>query len=248
MSLGTAVILAAGMGTRLRDSHSDMPKGFLKLGHKPIISESIDRLRAAGIDKIIIVTGYLADFYEELSSTDENITTVHNSAYAKSGSMYSLWCARDQIHGGFLLLESDLIYEQRALEVLINGPDEAILLSGKTNSGDEVYVQTKDDVLNGNLYNMSKDLDVFSSDPSGELVGITRISPALFRFMLEYAEREFNQDNLRVDYETDALVYAGRKMSIMCPVIDDLVWAEIDDSEHLERAQFTVYPKLAGLA
>ncbi len=246
MKPDTAVILAAGMGTRLRDSHTGMPKGFLQLGDKPIVAESIDHLRAAGIDRIIIVTGHLAEFYEELAASDENITTVHNPAYAESGSMYSLWCARDQIDGSFLLLESDLIYEQRALDALMNGPEEAILLSGKTNAGDEVYVETEGDFVAGHLYNMSKDADALGADPSGELVGITRISPELFRYMREYAEMEFHQDNLRVDYETDALVHAGRQMPIICPVIDDLIWAEIDDPAHLERARRTVYPALAA--
>ena len=44
---------------------------------------------------------------------------VHNPDYADSGSMYSLYCARDVIDEGFLLLESDLIYESRALDVLL---------------------------------------------------------------------------------------------------------------------------------
>ena len=35
-------------------------------------------------------------------------------------------------------------------------------------------------------------------------------------------------------------------MPIVCPVIDDLIWAEIDDPSHLERARQTIYPKLAA--
>lgn len=54
----TAVILAAGIGSRLRNIHNDKPKGFLQLGDKPIIEESIARLVFAGINEIIIVTGY----------------------------------------------------------------------------------------------------------------------------------------------------------------------------------------------
>ena len=60
----TAVILAAGMGTRLRESHTGMPKGFLCLGEQPIVVESIARLRKAGINNILIVTGHLSEFYE----------------------------------------------------------------------------------------------------------------------------------------------------------------------------------------
>ena len=49
-AISTAVILAAGRGTRLAGELKDCPKGFLRLGGKPIIEESIDRLLAAGIE------------------------------------------------------------------------------------------------------------------------------------------------------------------------------------------------------
>jgi len=244
MSVKTAVILAAGMGTRLRSEHTGLPKGFLKLGEKCIVEESIDRLRAAGIKHIIIVTGHLSEFYEELAATSDDILTVHNDKFAESGSMYSLWLARDRIDGDFLLLESDLVYEQRALTTLLEGPREALLISGPTGAGDEVYVETRDDRDAAFLYNMSKDADALGADPSGELVGITRVSPELFRYMREYAEMEFHQDNLYVDYETDALVHAAQKIPVSCPLVDDLIWTEIDDPSHLQRARETVYPRL----
>ncbi|MFT4591477.1 MAG: choline kinase [Gammaproteobacteria bacterium] len=244
MKPDAAVILAAGLGTRLRDSHSGLPKGFLRLGDTPIVLESINRLRLAGVQKIIIVTGHLSEFYEELAAGDADISTVHNPQYAESGSMYSLWCARDRVNGSFLLLESDLIYEQRALDVLLAGPAEAILLSGTTLAGDEVYVETEGEGSNSRLYAMSKDASALGADPAGELVGISLISPELFRYMLEYTETELRQENLKVDYETDALVHAGRQMPVACPVVVDLIWSEIDDSTHLERARQSIYPQL----
>jgi choline kinase len=133
----TAVILAAGMGTRLRDEVEDYPKGFLRLGEQPIIEESIQRLVAAGIRDIVIVTGHCADYYERLAAGQDGLVrTVHNPRFADSGSMYSLYCARDAVDDSFLLLESDLIYEQRALtELLIEPAPDAILLSGPTGAG-----------------------------------------------------------------------------------------------------------------
>ena len=111
----TAVILAAGMGTRLREAHTDMPKGFVELGGKPIIEQSIVRLEQAGIKDIVIVTGYAAEYYHKLAVRyDGLIRIVHNPDYADSGSMYSLFCARDVVDDGFLLLESDIVYESRS--------------------------------------------------------------------------------------------------------------------------------------
>ena len=236
----TAVILAAGMGTRLRTAHVDMPKGFIELGGKPIIEQSIARLEQAGIRDIVIVTGYAAEYYHKLAVRyDGTIRIVHNPDYAESGSMYSLFCARDVIDDDFLLLESDIVYESRALDVLIDleSPD-AVLLSGPTHAGDEVYIEAP----NGLLLNMSKDQSVLGS-VAGELVGISKISHSLHGYMNHLAREQFN-DSYYYDYETDCLVAAARNWEIVCPLVPDLVWAEIDDPAHLERARKEVWPRL----
>lgn len=235
-----AVILAAGMGTRLRGEFEDRPKGFLRLGEQAIIEESIDRLAGVGIDDILIVTGHCAEFYERLANERGGLVrTVHNTEFANSGSLYSLYCARAVIDVDFLLLESDLVYESRALTALLAHPaDDAILLSGPTGAGDEVYVETRD----GNLVAMSKDRAALG-EVTGELVGISRISAGLFGRMCRIAEAAF-ADSLQLDYETDGLVAAGAGQPIACPVIADLAWSEIDDSAHLRRARETVYPEI----
>jgi choline kinase len=236
----TAVILAAGMGTRLRTAHVDMPKGFIELGGKPIIEQSIARLEQAGIRDIVIVTGYAAEYYHKLAVRyDGMIRIVHNPDYAESGSMYSLFCARDVIDDDFLLLESDIVYESRALDVLIDheSPD-AVLLSGPTHAGDEVYIEAP----NGLLLNMSKDQSALGS-VAGELVGISKISHGLHGYMNRLAREQFN-DSYYYDYETDCLVAAARNWEIVCPLVTDLVWAEIDDPAHLERARKEVWPRL----
>lgn len=240
-SVDTAVILAAGRGTRLAGHVGDHPKGFLKLGEIPIIEESIDRLAAAGITDVLIVTGHCASHYEDLARRRPDLVrTVHNPRFADSGSMYSLWCAREAVAGPFLLLESDLVYEPRALDVLLRHPAaDAILLSGPTGAGDEVYVECRD----GHLLAMSKDRAALGAGVAGELVGISKISGPLYARMCRLARDAFTR-SLKYDYETDCLVAAGREQPIACPVVADLVWGEIDDPSHLARARATVYPEV----
>jgi choline kinase len=156
--------------------------------------------------------------------------------------MYSLYCARDFLDASFLLLESDLIYEPRALnELLAAAADDAILLSGPTGAGDEVWVSTNE----GNLAAMSKDAGALGgrNAVAGELVGISMISSSLFRIMLRIAESAFVR-SLRYDYETDCLVAAAAQRHIPCPLVEDLIWSEIDDPEHLRRAREIVYPEI----
>ena len=236
----TAVILAAGMGTRLAGQHTESPKGFLEMGAKPIVEESVDKLVQAGIERVLIVTGHLAEFYQKLASLRPGlIETVYNPRFADSGSMYSLYCARSRVDADFLLLESDLVYEQRALDVLLEGDAaDAVLMSGSTQAGDEVYIQAP----GGLLEQMSKDAGELSS-VDGELVGICRVSSGLYRRMCELAASEF-EDGLHVAYETDTLVAAASGMAIQCPLVPDLVWGEIDDEHHLRRVREKVYPLL----
>jgi 2-aminoethylphosphonate-pyruvate transaminase len=236
----TAVILAAGLGARLADQHDDSPKGFLMVGDDaPIIEESVDKLAAAGIERVVIVTGHLAEYYEKFAASRPNlIETVHNPDYANSGSMYSLYCARHQLDSDFLLLESDLVYEKRALDVLLAGAADAVLMSGPTYAGDEVYIQAPD----GLLQQMSKDRDELQSI-TGELVGISRVSFRLWETMREHAARAF-EDTLHVAYETDSLVAAAAQLPVTCPLVEDLLWGEIDDKGHLERVRDQVYPAI----
>lgn len=242
--IDTTVILAAGMGTRLGGEGGDHPKGFLRLGARPIIEESIGRLVDAGIRDIVIVTGYGAPHYERLAKSQDGIVrTVHNPSFAESGSMYSLYCARDVVDGAFLLLESDLIYEPRALTTLLSDPaDDAILLSGPTGAGDEVHVLTTEAAPHS-LVNMSKDPDALAGRPRGELVGVSKISAGLFGVMQTISAAAFRQ-SLQFDYETDCLVEAARARSIACPLVSDLIWAEIDDPSHLKRAREQIYPEI----
>ncbi|MEZ5564526.1 MAG: NTP transferase domain-containing protein [Gammaproteobacteria bacterium] len=94
----SAVILAAGRGTRLTGLIGNYPKGFLKLGERSIVEESIDRLVQAGIHDVVIVTGHCAPHYEALAQRYPGLLrTIHNPRFADSGSMYSLYCARQLV-------------------------------------------------------------------------------------------------------------------------------------------------------
>jgi choline kinase len=189
-------------------------------------------LTEVGIERVIIVTGHLAEFYERLKRAHGNlIETVYNQQYAESGSMYSLYCARDLIDDDFLLLESDLIFERRALSACLEFPrDNVVLMSGRTGAGDEVYIDSN----RGLLRAMSKDRAQLRA-VAGELVGICKVSLPLFHVMKQEAERAF-LDTLRVSYDTDTLVAAARHYPIYCHLIGDLAWSESDYEMHLQHA------------
>lgn len=234
--LRNAVILAAGMGSRLRSAVNDRPKGFLELGGKPLIGESIEKLVRCGVNRIIIVTGYKKEFYEEFAQRYPFVRTVENPDFAVTGSMSSLACAKDEIDSDFLLLESDLCYELRGLLTLQNSRHvNSILLSGKTGSGDEVYVGTDAE----RIVNLSKDAGQIRA-LGGELVGISRISLPLYGAMLSAAQRAAHAA-ATYHYE-DALTDVSSSAEIRYDYIGDLAWIEVDDPNHLEKARNVIYP------
>lgn len=238
----TAVILAAGKGDRLSDVLPDRPKGFLDLNGQTLIERSIQQLRSVGVQDIIIVTGYGATFYEDLAHRENDVVLVHNPDFATTGNMYSLYCAREYIHSSFLLLESDLIYENRALTVLMTHPKkEVVLLSGLKDTDDGVYVYTQ----NNRIVHMSKKQNDHPAKIEGKLVGIVKLSLDGFKALVAYAEERFTHD--MTFYYEFGLTDIAETADIHHHKIEDLVWAEIDTLEHLEWVKQDIIPRLNGL-
>jgi len=124
-----AVILAAGMGRRLRPLTNEIPKAFIDIGGYPIIYHSLDNLKIAGITSVVIVTGYKDSYFKEKLGNSYNgtdITYISNEKYATTGSMYSLSKTESVIDDDILLLESDLIFEPRAISELLNSEFENV--------------------------------------------------------------------------------------------------------------------------
>ena len=228
-----AIILAAGMGVRLKELNRGVPKGFISLGNdKPIIEHSIDALLACGIKDIIIVTGFMDKHYENLRSRYPQIKTVRNEKYSETGTMYSLWCARNLVNTDFILLESDLIYEIRAIKELLESTSEnSILISEKTDAGDEVYVGADDNWVK----QISKDRKALSSIV-GEFIGISKLSYDFYLKLIQRAEEDFDS-NLLISYDMDCFVAVAEKNHLGFLKIEKLLWAEIDDVSQLNKAK-----------
>ena len=228
-----AIILAAGMGVRLKELNRGVPKGFISLGNdKPIIEHSIDALLACGIKDIIIVTGFMDKHYEKLRSRYPQIKTVRNEKYSETGTMYSLWCARNLVNTDFILLESDLIYEIRAIKELLESTSEnSILISEKTDAGDEVYVEADDNWVK----QISKDRKTLSSIV-GEFIGISKLSYDFYLKLIQRAEEDFDSNKL-ISYDMDCFVAVAEKNHLGFLKIENLLWAEIDDVSQLNKAK-----------
>jgi 2-aminoethylphosphonate-pyruvate transaminase len=239
-----AVILAAGAGIRLGALGARIPKGLIRLGDRPIIEESILRLQRAGVKRVLVVTGHLA---EELAYLEERyprlVRLLHNEGYRTGGSLASLLRAVTHADRDFLLLESDLVYEQRALGLAAaRDAGNLILVSGETRAGDEVWVEAAED---SRLLGMAKDRGRLGERVLGELTGISVLRAASLPALQDCA-RALLAARAVVDYE-EALVALAAREPVFCVKVVDLVWAEMDTPAMIERVRRHVYPAIVRL-
>lgn len=235
-----AIILAAGMGLRLRSVVDDRPKGLIAIRGETLVGRSVRLLRDAGIARITLVVGHRAADYERFAKGQSDITLAMNPTFAATGSMASLAVGLRGVDGPVLVLESDIAYEARALSALLAAPADATVLSGPTGAGDEVWVEARD----GLVHAMSKNAaDLMTI--TGEFVGLTRLSAAAAAAMRDtFAEFDRAHGHGRMDYETGALVAIARKQPVAAVLIPDLCWGEVDDDRQLERVTRTVWPEI----
>ncbi len=232
--IDTAVILAAGKGTRLRPYTFDVPKGFMEVGGEKLVERSVRLLKENGVKNIIIGTGHLHEHYEKFAEAN-GLQTFLNPDFATTGSFHTLICGQALIQDDFFLLESDLLYHSEAIKSLQeHESSDVILCSGFTESNDEVYVEAED----GYLKNLSKKKDELNS-VDAELVGIWKISKDFYNILKTHHKEAHDAESK--DYE---IAIADTHHPVSVKKVDELVWCEIDNPEHLERAKEKIVPKL----
>ncbi len=105
-----AIIMAAGYSARCMPLSHVMPKGLFRVKGELLIEREIEQLKQAGIEEIIVVTGFMKEKFEYLAEKYA-VTLVHNPDYDKYNNMASLYVAREYMKNSYILC-SDNYYEQ----------------------------------------------------------------------------------------------------------------------------------------
>jgi len=242
-----AVILAAGMGTRLRPMTQSLPKGLVEIGGKTLLEQSLDNLKKEGVKEVIIVTGYLGEQIKLKLGEDfqgMKLRYVQNENYENTGSMYSLSKAKELIsNSDILLLESDLIYESKALSTLIQSNNQnSILVSALLHSGDDVYICTNDE---DQLTNLGKNISEESKrNAKGALVGISKLSNEFLQQLFRTAENDYQKDEKDYHYEETIHATNIKGYPVYTDYCKNLNWIEIDNENDFKKAKEEVHPKI----
>ncbi len=232
-----AIVLAAGLGSRLKERTKVKPKGFLEVGGISLIERSIHVLLSYGIEKIYIGTGYCSEIYDAFAKQFNCVETIKSEYFATTSSMETLFIMKNLIRDDFLLLESDILYEKNAVRYLIEDERKDSILAGEiTNSKDEVYIEVDNSYT---LMYMSKDKNKLHS-VYGEFVGISRISLSRYALMCNLYEESHDRT---IDYEY-IMVRSSKIKPFFVKKVKDLAWCEIDNEYHLQRAVKEIMPHI----
>ncbi|MBC2850932.1 phosphotransferase [Cetobacterium sp. 8H] len=227
--INSVVILAAG-----RSKDFNFPNGFLEIDTEALIERSIRILLDLKIETIYIVVGYRKEYYKRLSQKYKEISLIENDDYGSYSSFYSFSKLKEYIKNDFLLLDSDIIYEKKAIKKILDSPEKNIILaSSETGSRDEAYIC----VENEHLIKMSKDKSELKKI-DGEMLGISKISYEYFKNMMELEVK-----NPYYSYEY-AIADIAKKIPLKVLKINELVWGEVDNKEQYQRILREIYPRI----
>lgn len=105
-----AIILAAGLGTRLRPMTDNTPKALIKVKDKPLVEYQIEYLKEKGIDEIIIVVGYLHEQFDYLKEK-YGVKLVFNEKYAEYNNFYSLYLVKDYLEDSYVIDADNYLFK-----------------------------------------------------------------------------------------------------------------------------------------
>lgn len=243
-----AIILAAGMGKRLKELTQNNTKCMVKVNGVTLIDRMLHQIDRQHLSRIIIVVGYegqkLIDYIGTLDIKTP-ISYIDNPIYDKTNNIYSLALAKDWLcKDDTLLFESDLIFEDAVLDALVSDPRDTLALVDKYESwmdgtcvklGEDDSIEAfvpgkkfkfneiKDYYKTVNLYKFSKQ---FSE---------SHYVPFLDAYQAALGENEYYEQVLRVITMLDEPVIKAKRL-------DGQKWYEIDDIQDLDIAESIFTP------
>jgi choline kinase len=223
-----AIILSAGQGKRLLPLTEARPKCLVELGGRSLLAWQLMHLRAAGVEEVVVVTGFGASLVEDeigrLELGGMGVSTVYNPFYGVADNLASCWIVRDRFERGVLLLNGDTLFEPAIAERLIAAPDADIVVTvdrKPTYDADDMKVETR----GGDLVAIGKTIQTYDA----ESIGFLRFSDrgaARFRAAMEAALRD--PENLRRWYLSIIHELAREGGGVAVCSIEGLGWGEMD--------------------
>jgi choline kinase len=240
-----AIILAAGIASRLRPLTDTMPKCLLRIGERCLLQRCFDALLANGLKEFVVVTGYrqqqICDFLTAHYPAVD-ITFIYNERYEQTNNIYSLWLTRPYTQGqDVLLLDSDIVFDpQIVARLLACGQADALALNRHELGEEEIKVIVDAD---NRVTEISKVCSI--QQAIGESIGIEKMSAAYTRTLFAELQRMIEGEGLdNVFYERafERLIPQGHSFYVLDTT--GLFSIELDTVSDFEQAKRLIPPTL----
>ena len=237
----TALLLAAGTGSRLFPITKNAPKCLTLVNDKSILERLINNLKSQGFKRLVIVTGHehkcITDFLGDKSG-DICIEYVHSPLYNTTNNIYSLWMARNIINEPFVLFESDLVLNSALLDDMMYPDRMAVALMQPWLNGTTVSVNKANMVTK-----FQKGTTESYSDIRYKTVNIYSFSLLSWQAIVKQLNQFITEGSVNCYYETVFAEMIDNKSLIFESVsFDHKPWYEIDTFKDLANAEL-LFPK-----
>lgn len=241
-----AIIIAAGMGSRLEHHTEERPKCMVEVAGRSILSYQLEALRAHGVDDIHIVRGYLAD-----RLLVDGATYWENPDFRNNNILLSLFCAEPAMEGAFVTTYSDIVYGPEVVEKLMASEDDVALVVDRRwadayeGREDHPPEQAELTVVSGNRVTAVGKHVAPEDNPLGEFIGLAKFSTRggqWFRDVYRDVRAKYGDEDpfqaaakFRKAYQTDLIEEMISRGHPVGYVAIDGGWREIDTVEDLAR-------------
>ena len=238
-----AIILAAGMGRRLGDLTRGHTKCMVEVNGQTLIDRAIHQLSKLNLTRLVLVVGYkgkeLKEYIGNRYDDILKIEYIENPIYDRTNNIYSLALAKDILcEDDSLLLESDLIFEDSMLEMLVNHPDPNLALVAKYETW-----------MDGTMVRIDSERNIVNFVPKAafrfEDVSVYYKTVNIYKFSKEFSQKEYvpfldayskvmgNNEYYEQVLRVITLVHNSTLKALP---IGDKKWYEIDDIQDLDIA------------
>lgn len=238
-----AIILAAGMGRRLGDLTKGHTKCMVEVNGTTLIDRAIQQLSKLNLTRLVLVVGYkgkeLKEYIGDRYKNILKIEYIENPIYDRTNNIYSLALAKDVLcEDDSLLLESDLIFEDSMLEMLVNHPDPNLALVAKYETW-----------MDGTMVRIDSERNIVNFVPKAafryEDVDVYYKTVNIYKFSKDFAQKEYVpfldayskvMGNNEYYEQVLRVITMVHNSTLKALDIKDKKWYEIDDIQDLDIA------------
>jgi choline kinase len=238
------IVLAAGAGRRLRPHTDALPKALVPVAHETTILDVVlSNFAAVDLREVVVVIGHAAEAVRDRTADLERrhglkLTLVYNDKAEEWNNAYSLWCARDHLYQGALLVNGDTVHPDSVEKTLLSAPATAPIVlavdNAKTLADEEMKVTVSPE---GYVRSITKSMN--PAEAYGEYIGVTLIRPDAAERLADALRATFERDP-QLYYEDGYAEMVARGERIAAAPIGDIDWVEVDNQDDLVKARQVV--------